>query len=194
MGGDSGEALRRGRRLLALDRERGSQAVIAIGNLVDAELAAGDSQAAARLGSELIASLSGTRHEYGLAFARINLLAALLAQDDVAAAHGAAEAAWANAAVFDLQHASSAYLALLCALEGRCEAAVRLASYSEAIYAARGEARERNEADATERAWSLARDALDAATIERLRAEGATLRDAEVAAVAFAVGRGEGGP
>jgi predicted ATPase/DNA-binding winged helix-turn-helix (wHTH) protein len=193
IGGDSVEALRRGRRLLALDRERGSQAVIAIGNLIDAELAAGDPRTAAQLGSELIASLSGTRHEYGLAFARINLLAALLAQDDVAAAHGVAEAAWANAAVFDLQHASAAYLALLCALEGRCEAAVRLAAYSEAIYAARSETRERNEAEATERARALARDALDDATIERLRSEGAALRDAEIAAVAFAVdGRGEG--
>jgi hypothetical protein len=162
--------------------------VVAIGNLIDAELAAGDARAAARLGNELIASLSGTRHEHGLAFARINLLAALLAQDDVTAAHGVAEAAWASAPVFDVQHAASAYLALLCAQEGRCEAAVRLAAYSEAIYAARGEARERNEAEATARAWSLARAALDEATIERLRAEGATLRDAEIAEVAFAGG------
>jgi hypothetical protein len=56
------------------------------------------------------------------------------------------------------------------------------------------EARERNEAEATERALSLARAALDEATIERLRADGATLRDAEIAAVAFAVdGGGKGG-
>jgi hypothetical protein len=96
--------------------------------------------------------------------------------------------------VFDVQHACTAYLALLCALEDRCEAAVRLAAYSEAIYAARREARERNEAEATERALSLARAALDEATIERLRADGATLRDAEIAAVAFAVdGGGKGG-
>jgi len=194
MSGDSGEALRRGRRLLSLDRERGSQAPIAIGNLIDAELATGDARAAARLGNELIASLVGTRHEYALAFARINLLAALLAQDDVDAARPLAEAAWATAPVFDVQHACTAYLALLCALEDRCEAAVRLAAYSEAIYAARREARERNEAEATERALSLARAALDEATIERLRADGATLRDAEVAAVAFAVdGGGKGG-
>nr|HET7858192.1 winged helix-turn-helix domain-containing protein [Caldimonas sp.] len=186
MSGDSAEALRRGRRLLALDRERGSQPVVAMGNLIDAELAAGDPRAAARLGRELIASLTGTRHEHGLAFARINLLAALLAQDDVEAARGLAEAAWANAPVFDVQHAAAAYLSLFCALEGRCEAAVRLAAYSEAIYAARGEARERNETEATGRAWSLARAALDEATIERLRAEGAALRDAEIAAVAFA--------
>jgi len=195
MSGDAAEALRRGRRLLALDRERGSHPVVATGNLIDAELAAGDPRAAASLGRELIASLTGTRHEHGLAFARINLLAALLAQGDAGAAHGLAEAAWANAPVFDVQHATAAYLALFCALEGRCDAAVKLAAYSEAIYAARGEARERNEAEATARAWSLARGALDAGTIERLRAEGATLRDAEIAAVAFAGDRrGEGAP
>jgi hypothetical protein len=89
--------------------------------------------------------------------------------------------------VFDLQHAAAAYLALLCALEGRAAAAVKLAAYSEAIYASREEAREQNETAATMRARSLARDALDAATFARLHAEGSTLRDAEVEALAFAV-------
>ena len=60
MSGDSVASLQRGRRLLSLDRERGSHAAIAIGNLIDAELAAGDARAAALLGSELIESLRGT--------------------------------------------------------------------------------------------------------------------------------------
>jgi len=188
MSGDAAGALRRGRRLLVLDRERGSQAPIAIGNLIDAELAAGDAHAAARLGSELIASLVGTRQEYALAFARINVLAALLAQDDVDAARSVAPAAWANAAVFDVQHAAAAYLALFCALEGRIEAAVQLAAYSEAIYAARSETRERNETLATERARALGRRVLDDATMARLHADGAMLRDGEIAAVAFPAG------
>jgi hypothetical protein len=176
---------------MALDRERGSHASIAMGNLIDAELAAGDARAAARLGRELIESLLGSRHEYSLAFARINLLAALLAQDTAAEARPVAEAAWSRAAVFDLQHAAAAYLALLCALQGRHRAAVKLAAYSEAIYSARDEAREQNETEATLRALSLAGQALDEATLTRLRAEGAGLRDAEVAAVAF--GDGDGG-
>ena len=188
MAGDKVDALHRGRRLMALDRERGSHAAIATGNLIDAELAAGDARAAARLGRELIESLLGGRHEYSLAFARINLLAALLAQDDAEQARSVAEAAWSRAAVFDLQHAAAAYLALLCALQGRPRAAVKLAAYSEAIYAARDEAREQNETEATLRALSLAGRALDGATLTRLRAEGAGLRDAEVAAVAFAAG------
>ncbi|HEY5321999.1 MAG TPA: winged helix-turn-helix domain-containing protein [Caldimonas sp.] len=190
MGGDAADALRRGRRLMALDRERGSHASIAMGNLIDAELAAGDAGVAARLGKELIESLLGSRHEYSLAFARINLLAALLAQDDAAEARPVAEAAWSRAAMFDLQHAAAAYLALLCALEGRHGAAVKLAAYSEAIYAARDEAREQNETEATLRALSLAGRVLDNAALSRLRAEGAGLRDAEVAAVAFGEGDG----
>ena len=102
--------------------------------------------------AELIESLLGTRHEYSLAFACINLLAALLAQDDAAQARPVAQAAWSRAAAFELQHAAAAYLALLCALEGRHRAAVKLAAYSEAIYAARDEAREQNETEATLRA------------------------------------------
>ncbi|MBI5718283.1 MAG: hypothetical protein HZC37_11435 [Burkholderiales bacterium] len=186
MGHDHAGALRLGRRLLALDRERGSQASIATGNLIDAELAAGDAAAAAQLGAGLVESLVGTRHEYNLAFARINLLAALLAQDDAARARPVAQAAWAKAADFDLQHGAAAYLALLCALQARPRAACRLAGYSQALYTARGEAREQNETAATLRALALARQALDAATLARLQAEGAALRDADVPAVAFA--------
>jgi hypothetical protein len=186
IGGDTAEALRVGRRLLALDRARGSNAAIATGNLIDAELAAGNAAAAARLGMELVDSLLGTRHEYGLAFARVNLLAAVLAQDDVAAARPVAQAAWSKAALFDVQHAVGAYLALFCALDGRPRAAVLLAAYSEAIYAVRNEPLETNEAAATGRALALARQALDADAVARLRAGGAKLADEQVEAVAFA--------
>jgi hypothetical protein len=185
MSGDAVAALEHGRRLLALDRERGSHASIAIGNLIDAELAAGHSGEAAALGAALVASLQGTRHEYGLAFARVNLLAALLAQGDADNARAVAEAAWSRAPAFDLQHAAAAYLALLAALEGRPRDAVTLAAYSEGLYEARAEAREANETHAVVRAMSIARAALDAATLDALQAEGRRLRDAEIAAIAF---------
>jgi hypothetical protein len=185
MSGDADEALKHGRRLLALDRERGSHASIAVGNLIDAELAAGHSGEAAALGAALVASLQGTRHEYGLAFARINLLAALLAQGDTRNARPVAEVAWSKAPAFELQHAAAAYLALLAALEGRPGDAVTLAAYSEALYLARNETRERNETQASERAMAIARAALDAGTLDALQAEGRRLRDAEVAATAF---------
>jgi predicted ATPase/DNA-binding winged helix-turn-helix (wHTH) protein len=185
MGGDTAEALRRGHRLLALDRARGSHASIAMGNLIDAELAAGHAKAATSLGAELVESLRGTRHEYSLAFARINLLAALLAQDDAAQARPVAQQAWARADAFELQHAAAAYLALLAALEGRPRAAVQLAAYSEALYARRNEAREQNETAATLRALQLARRSLDDATFAQLQAEGVALGDAEISSVAF---------
>jgi len=130
--------------------------------------------------------LRGTRHEYSLAFACINLVAALLAQDDAARARPVAQQAWARADAFELQHAAAAYLALLAALEGRPRAAVQLAAYSQALYTARNEAREQNETAATLRAMQLARQSLDDATVAQLQAEGATLRDAEIGAVAFA--------
>ena len=185
MSGETADALDRGRRLLALDRERGSNAAIAAGNLIDAELAAGDAQGAARCGAALVESLVGTRHEYSLAFARINLLAALLALDDSARARPVAQAAWAKAAAFDLQHYAAAYLALLAALEGRPRAAAQLVGYSEAIYAVRKEAREANEANATNRARTLTGAVLGDVEFDRLYVEGASLRDAEVASIAF---------
>ena len=185
MSGNAADALRRGYCLLALDRERGGLGAIAAGNLIDAELAAGNAAAAVELGTEIVRALQGTRHEFDLAFARINLLAALLAQDDVPGARPVAQGAWASASAFDLQHAAAAYLSLLCALEGRPHAAVRLAAYSQAIYAQRGEARERNETEATQRALALTRMAMDGESFSRAQAEGAALRDVDVAAIAF---------
>jgi predicted ATPase/DNA-binding winged helix-turn-helix (wHTH) protein len=186
MGGDTDEALHLGQRLLALDRARGSHASIATGNLIDAELRAGNAQAAERLGAQLVESLRGTRHEYSLAFACVNLLAALLAQNDVTRARPLAQEAWSRAAAFELQHATAAYLAVLAALEGRPRTAVRLAAYSQAIYTARDEAREHNETAATLRALQIAQGSLGDATLVRLQAEAAALSDAEIDAIAFA--------
>ncbi|MCC6194825.1 MAG: helix-turn-helix transcriptional regulator [Burkholderiales bacterium] len=190
MAGDTGDALARGRRLVMLDRQRGSitgrYAAISAGNLIDAELAAGDARAAARSGAALVEWLRGTRHEYALAFARINLMAALLAIDDCTQARAIADAAWEKAPAFDLRHAAAAYLALLAALERRPRAAAQLVGYSEAMYAARDEIREANEAAATDRARTLAAAVLGDAEVDRLRAVGAALRDREVGAMAFA--------
>ena len=187
--GDTAGALERGRRLVALDRERGSitgtYAAVSIGNLIDAELAAGDARSAARSGTALVEWLRGTRHEYALTFARINLVAAFLAVDDCAQARPIARDAWEKAPAFDVQHAAAAYLALLAALEHRPRAAAQLVGYSEAIYAARKEVREANETAATNRVRTLAAAALGDASFDRLRSAGARLRDAEIASIAF---------
>jgi predicted ATPase/DNA-binding winged helix-turn-helix (wHTH) protein len=185
MRGETADVLRRSRRLVALDRARGSNASIALGNLIDHELAAGDARAAAATGAALVAALEGSRDEYSLAFARINLCAAQLAQNDVPAARAVAYAAWPQAMRFELQHICAAYLALLAALESRPHAAARLLGYAEAIYTARDETREGNEAAALARARTLAVAALGAAAVERASAEGAALRDAHIEALAF---------
>jgi hypothetical protein len=185
MSGDTAAALLLGHRLLLLDRRRGSDAVIAAGNLVDAELAAGDAQGAAQTGAALVEALLATRHEYSLAFARINLLAAWLALDDRERARAAGPVTWEKAVMFNSQHAAAAYLAVLAALDGRPRAAARIVGYSEAQYAARAEARERNETAATERARALARAALGDAEFERQRNAGEALGETDIAAIAF---------
>jgi predicted ATPase/DNA-binding winged helix-turn-helix (wHTH) protein len=102
MAGDVAEALRCGRELLVLDQARGSDGATALGNLVDAELAAGDAAAAVVSGTELVERLRATRHEYSLAFARINLAAALLALDDTARAREVLSVGWETAPAFQL--------------------------------------------------------------------------------------------
>jgi predicted ATPase/DNA-binding winged helix-turn-helix (wHTH) protein len=184
--GDVAEALRRSRRLLELDKARGGDASIPLGNLIDSELAAGDASGAAESGAEFVAALQGTRHEYTLAYARINLCAALLALDKCAQARSVAQAAWPQALAFEMQHYGASYFALLAALEDRPRAAARLVSRAQALYAARKEARETNEAVAMQRAETMARKALGDASFEKAFAEGATLSDRDIAALAFA--------
>jgi hypothetical protein len=185
MSGDTAEALRRGRELVALDRARGSVGYTAVGNLIDAELAAGDVRSAAQSGCELVAALHGTRHEDQMTFARINLGAAWLALDDAAQARPVLQAAWRTAHAFELTHATAAYLALLAALEQRHKASARLQGYALAEYEARRETLERNETAALERAAMLARAAIGEAAFQREHGEGATLQMTDVAAVAF---------
>jgi len=185
MQGDAHDTLRRSRRLVALDRARGSDASIALGNLVDHELAAGDAAAAARSGAAVVASLQGTRNEYSLAFARINLCAAHLALHDPAQARPVAQAAWPQAMRFELPHIAAAYLALLAALERRPRAAAQLVGYAQAGYTQRQEAIEGNESAALARAHALATAVLGETALARALADGATLRDMDIADLAF---------
>lgn len=185
LSGDAQDTLQRSRRLVALDRARGSNAATALGNLIDHELAAGDAAAAAHTGAALVAALEGTRDEYNLAFARINLCAACLALGDCPRARPVAQAAWPQAIAFELQHAAASYLALLAALEGRPRAAARLHGFTTARYAACDEAPEANEALALQRALALAAAALGDADLQRALSEGAQLHERDVAALAF---------
>ena len=184
--GDGAAVVTQARRLVDLDRKRGKDASIGLGNLVDAELVAGDAQAAARTGAPLVAALQGTRHEFTLALARLNLCAAYLALDDAARAREVAQALWPQAVFFDYPHLAACYLALLAALESRPRAAAQLLGYAEAAYGARDEdQRAPNEAAAIGRARAIAAAALGSSDFARLHAEGAKLSKDDVAARAF---------
>ena len=141
----------------------------------------------------MIELLQRARDEYALLLARANLVAALLAQGDVAAARPVAEAGWAQASGFDSQAFYGDYLALMAALECRWTAAARLAGYATAAYARQDAPRWPNEARAFERTAGLTRAALGGATFESLVAEGAQLADCQIAGLAFGVARGAGG-
>jgi predicted ATPase/DNA-binding winged helix-turn-helix (wHTH) protein len=127
----------------------------------------------------------GTRDAQSLARAQLNLGAAWLAIGDAPQARAALRAGWPEAARFDLQACYADHLALLAALEARPRAAALLAGYAQATYERLGDARQRNEAQALERARRLVHAALGEAEFESLQADGRLLRDAEIAPLAF---------
>lgn len=182
--GDMAASLQWTRQQVAMYEARGESDGTILANLVDAELAAGHPAQAAAIGLALVASLTGGREERSLAYTRLNLSAALLAIGDPGQARTHLRAGWAQAPRFDLQHYFADYLALLAALHGRMDAAARLAGYADAANARVGK-RESNETAAIARTLQLARDALGDAASDRLHAEGATLRDADIEALAF---------
>ncbi len=179
------ENLRLVRQLALLEKAIGDSHGIARTNISDAELGCGDAAAAVASGTALVATLEGGRDEHNLAFARANLAAAHLALGQIERARAHLRDGWAQAPLFDMQHIFADYLALLAALEDRPVAAAQLAGRANAVNAKVGP-RGPNEVAAIERATRLARAALGDAQFDRLHAEGATLRDADIDALAFA--------
>ena len=155
------------------------------GNMADAEIAAGEIASAIASGHALVGLLRFARDEHALAIARVNLMAALLAQGDTAAARPVAEAGWTQAAGFALQAVYADYLGLMAALEQRWHAAARLAGYAAFTYARQNSVRWPNEKHAFERTAELIRSALAPSEFERLMADGHLLRDAQIADMAF---------
>ena len=187
--GDHAERLRALYECIGCYRDAGDAVLLPLpmAALIDCELAAGNAQAAATLGRTLLSGLEmSSRDEQQLDFARCNLCAALLATDLYAEARAVAEAGWCHARRFELHTCWADYLALLAALEQRFTAAARLCVYPTAAYAAAVESRRQaNESAAFDRASRLANTALSITEFERLHAEGHTLRDEAIAAIAF---------
>jgi predicted ATPase/DNA-binding winged helix-turn-helix (wHTH) protein len=77
------------------------------------------------------------------------------------------------------------HLASRAALVGRIADAARLAGFADSAHAARGAAREPNEARARERLQRLLREKLESDALERLRAEGANMSEEEACRLAL---------
>jgi hypothetical protein len=122
-----------------------------------------------------VLSLAGSRDRSGLAFARLNLTNALLAQGDTVAAQAQALAGAPGAALFALERDWADVLAGLAAQQGRPRTAARLCGHADAAYAQRAEVREHNEARIRAEAETRARAALGDAVFESLRTLGGGL-------------------
>jgi len=173
-------------RLVALEREAGSGTLHGLLCVVDAELELRHAAEALRTGLELVRQLEGTRHRGRLNIAQQNLVEAWLASDEPGQARALALVGWREAAAYSSQASWADSLALLAAMERRPRASALLLGYADARYAATQTTRQVAESITVERAEQLARQSLPTAEFERLKAEGGSLRDAEVAALAFA--------
>ena len=182
---DSAECLRLAHRLIANCRASGHTYPILVSNLIDAQVMAGDHEAALRTGAALMAQMQGSRDEYTLALARLNIAAAHLALGDTAAFRVLAEQSWPQAVNFELDVAWCDHMAVLAALERRPRAATRLAGRTAATHIDSTRIWV-NEARANALAQRVGREALGDAEFERLLAEGTLLRSADIAALAFA--------
>jgi hypothetical protein len=148
-------------------------------------LTAGRADVAVRLAGQLEVRLRSTRYGFSLALARLTLTSALLAQGEVGRAGETALLGWSTATQFDLQPEWADTLALLAALQGRPRSVARLCGYGEATYARYGSARPISCARDAQRGERMAREQIGDADYERIKAEGAAMCDADVAAVAF---------
>lgn len=173
------------RRSLALYRAAGDGSGRVAG-LIYAELGAGDPRATVAACVALVSRLRGTRQHHGLTCAQLSLGAAWLALGELDQARNVLQAGWLQAPQFELQAFFADHLALLAALEQRPRAAALIVGYADAGYQRLEELRQAHETDAITRAVELARAALgDDEVFETLRADGGTLHDAQMAALAF---------
>jgi len=162
-----------------------------LSSLADTELAAGRVDDAVRHGIALEQRLRGTRHQTALAYARVGLIGALLAQGSLEAARAMTPQAWPLAVLFDIKYQLADNLALLAALEQRADGAAKLLGYANAGYVAYGLVRQTTETRAAERAGALARTLLGQQKFDRLLSEGAHLCDGQVLQIALSHADGD---
>jgi ATP/maltotriose-dependent transcriptional regulator MalT len=164
-------------RSLECARACGSEILVrrSLGNIADRALIAGDVEKAVRMGRELM-STTPERH-YHAWVVRSNLATALMRAGEIDEARGVL-ASWmslSRSTNWDAFGVAAPIFALLPASEGRYEAAAKLLGHALHCIAATGNTPEANEQAAFDAAKALVEKHLDAATRERMMAEGATL-------------------
>jgi predicted ATPase len=183
------QALALARQLTVLEQSLGQRHPVAMQNLADAELAAGNVAAAIELGEQLLVRLAGSQSLAALTVVRVNLAAALLAQgepDALSRSLTLLREAWAGSLHYGHGGVVADYLACIAALQRRPRCAALLLGYSNRGYSLRGATRQSNERRAHEQAESIAHTALGLPSVQALRQEGELLGDALAATIAFA--------
>jgi predicted ATPase len=173
--GDWSEVREHGHRLLSLSQAAGVDPTLLLANQVGWTLGEGDAAAAAQQAKSLLTALADGRNLAALHLTQLHLGAALIQLGDPSSARGYLLEAWHGHQRLDLFASTLDHvIALLCACDGRHEAAAQLIGYAiaqEVVYGA---------PTALERSWrdnatQLARSALGSAEFERWCAVGASL-------------------
>ncbi len=123
------QALEMTRQEVQISQSLGHNTEFNMAGLADMELAAGNAEAAVRIGRELMALAQGARAGQYAGYERVNLCAALLALDRVDEALDLARRFWPEAGRLEIQPVWGEYMSLLTALQGRFELSARLAGF-----------------------------------------------------------------
>jgi len=157
LSGDNPQAIHWFKQQAELHRLAGMHDGGAVCNIAGAQLSAGMPAEAEATSRVLVQQLAGSRDQHLLCFALSNLSAALLAQDLATAARAVLHDWWPTARLFDQYPQWADDAALVAALEQRPQAAIRMAAFADAAFAAMGQPREAVDQARVDKAVALAR-------------------------------------
>ena len=188
--GDFDGAERWARQQREYEQQAGWSQSVARNNAIHAAVTAGRAAEILDEARAVVTQLTGGRDRRTLAFARFDLVTALLATGAVDEADEVARQGWSEGALFGLRAWWADELALLAALRSRPHAAARLIGHADVLYQASGERRDALQTASVRRALERTTDRLQPTLLQSLRSEGSMLSDAAVAALAFGEDQG----
>jgi predicted ATPase len=172
-----------------LCRAAGMDDVRILNNVAGIHLSVGQTAEAIDILQALAGRVASDRDPYPLALTLSNLSASLLAEGRAAQAREVVRQSWPLARQYEMHPQWADDAALIAALEGRAQAALRLAGFADREFERLGQPREAVDQVRIDRAVALASRALSAThdpeALSRLRAAGATLTLDELPTLAF---------